>query len=156
MTQRPDVFHDAATFDDADPPGFRAGEVRPRVDGQELRARVYDVPPGETLCPYHYETVEEWLLVLAGEADVRTPSGTERLGTGALVCFAAGAEGAHRVSTPADAAGAARLMMFSSGFEPVVSVYPDSDKIGVWVPGGADNLLVHRSGGNAEYFDGES
>jgi uncharacterized cupin superfamily protein len=156
MTERPDVFNDAVRYDESDPPGYRAGEVRPRVDAEELNVRVYELPPGESLCPYHYETVEEWLVVLAGEVDVRSPTGTERLRPGALACFPAGPEGAHKVTTPADAGAAARLMMFSHGVEPVVAVYPDSDKIGVWVPGGADNLLVHRGGGNADYYDGES
>jgi uncharacterized cupin superfamily protein len=156
MTERPDVFNDPVTYDDTDPPGYHVGEVRPSVDSQDLRVRVYEVGPGEAVCPYHYETVEEWVLVLAGEADLRTPAGIERLPTGALVCLPAGADGAHKVTAPADAEGPTRVMMFSRGEEPVVAVYPDSDKIGVWVPGGADNLLVHRGGGNAEYYDGEA
>jgi uncharacterized cupin superfamily protein len=156
MTDRPNVFTNPVSYDETGPPGYHVGEVRPRVDSQDLKVRVYEVAPGEAVCPYHYETVEEWALVLAGEADLRTPAGTERLHAGALVCFPAGAGGAHKLTAPADADGPARLMMFSRGEEPVVAVYPDSDKIGVWVPGGADNILVHRAGGNAQYYDGET
>ena len=50
----------------------------------------------------------------------------------------------------------ARLLMFSSSREPAVAVYPDSDKIGVWVPGGADNVMLRREEGNVEYYDGEA
>ena len=46
--------------------------------------------------------------------------------------------------------------MFSSAFEPAVAVYPDSDKVGVRVPGGADNVMLRRADGNAGYYDGEA
>jgi uncharacterized cupin superfamily protein len=153
-----DLFHDPAKYDETDPPGFRGAEIphRAGAENAELNVRGFELPAGESLCPYHYETVEEWLLMLSGELDVRTPSGTERVSAGGLLRFPSGPAGAHRVSTPADAAGPSRFVMFSSAQEPVVAVYPDSDKIGVWVKGGADNLLVQRSGGNAQYYDGET
>jgi hypothetical protein len=46
--------------------------------------------------------------------------------------------------------------MFSSAREPSVAVYPDSDKIGVWVPGGADNVMLHRADGRVPYYDQEA
>jgi hypothetical protein len=49
----------------------------------------------------------------------------------------------------------ARIVMFSSAHEPAVAVYLDSDKIGVWTPGGADNAMLHRKDGDVEYYDGE-
>jgi uncharacterized cupin superfamily protein len=158
MTDRPDVFHDPATYDDADPPGYRAAEVLPRPGGGagELQVRVYELPAGESLCPYHYEYVDEWLLVLAGELDLRTPAGTERLATGALVRFPSGPDGAHKVTTPAGGGSPARLVMFSSAHEPSLAVYPDSDKIGVWAPGGADNVILRRADGHVDYYDGET
>src|ERR1700744_2647591 len=117
MTDRPYVFHGPATFDDADPPGYRGGEVLPRTTGpdRELIVRVFELPAGESLCPYHYEYVEEWLLLLAGELDLRSPAGTERLHTGALVCFPSGPDGAHKVTTPDGDGPPARFVMFSSG-----------------------------------------
>ena len=55
-----------------------------RFGGPTGRARtgasVYELPPGQSICPYHYEYgEEEWLLVLEGTASVRTPEGTEPL-----------------------------------------------------------------------------
>ncbi|HLI60392.1 MAG TPA: cupin domain-containing protein [Solirubrobacteraceae bacterium] len=161
MAVRPNVLGDAE-FDDQDPAGYRGAEVRPggeeiwrAAGGRELHIRAFLLPPGESLCPYHYEYVEEWLLLLEGELELRTPSGRERLTAGALACFPGGPEGAHKVTTPTDSKRPARFVMFSDGREPSVAVYPDSDKIGVWVPGGADNLLIRRPQANADYYDGE-
>lgn len=156
MAERANVFAHGFVHDPEDPPGYRAGtaEVGAQAGGSELRVKLYELPAGESLCPYHYETVEEWLMLLEGDLELRTPTGTERLDRGALVCFPPGAGGAHKVTTPASGA-TARFVMFSSAAEPVVAVYPDSDKIGVWVPGGADNVMLHRRDGRAGYYDGE-
>jgi uncharacterized cupin superfamily protein len=102
---------------------------------------VYDVPPGETSSPYHYEFEEEWLLVVEGEVVVRAPDGEHTLQRGDLVCFAAGADGAHKVTNRSDSS--ARTLLFSSSRTPAASVYPDSDKIGVW-PGDEANDLVFK------------
>jgi uncharacterized cupin superfamily protein len=41
---------------------------------------VYELPPGQAVCPYHYEYgEEEWVVALAGRPSVRTPQGTEQL-----------------------------------------------------------------------------
>ena len=50
----------------------------------------YEVPPGQANCPYHYESDEEWLLVLEGRLTVRHPDGEDASGPGDLVCFPAG------------------------------------------------------------------
>jgi len=161
MTARPDVLGDGE-FDEEDPSGYRAAEVMHdgenvgrSAGGRELNVRAFVLPPGESLCPYHYEYVEEWLLLLDGELDLRTPGGEERLASGALACFPNGPGGAHKVTTPHRADRPARFVMFSDAREPAVAVYPDSDKIGLFVPGRADNILVKRPVDNAGYYDGE-
>lgn len=42
-------------YDADDPPGFRAGMFRfgSRVGAQQLGASVYELPPGQGICPYH-------------------------------------------------------------------------------------------------------
>ena len=90
---------------------------------------VYDVDPGGSF-PYHYEYVEEWLLVIDGAVVVRGPEGEGELGRGELLRFPAGPAGAHQIVNRSDRA--ARLMLFSKATVPAVSVYPDSDAIGVW------------------------
>ena len=158
MSERPNLHTAEFTYDDADPPGYRGGaaQISHAIGGTDTSLKLFELPPGESLCPYHYEYVEEWLLLLSGELDLRTPSGMERLPSGAVVCFPAGPDGAHKVTTPADAAQAARFVMFSSKQEPAVAVYPDGDKIGVWVPGGKDNVMLHRASGNVPYYEGET
>ena len=90
---------------------------------------LYDLEPGESF-PYHYEYVEEWLLVVDGTVTVRTPDGLGELHRGDLVRYPAGPEGAHQISNRSDTA--ARVLLFSRAAVPAVSVYPDTDTIGVW------------------------
>ncbi|HEX3803439.1 MAG TPA: cupin domain-containing protein [Solirubrobacteraceae bacterium] len=99
------------------------------------RMYLYDIAPGESSCPYHYEYVDEWLLVVAGSVVVRTPDGERDLQAGALLRFPAGPAGAHKIMNRADSP--ARTLLFSVDHGPAVSVYPDSNKIGVW-PGEFD------------------
>jgi uncharacterized cupin superfamily protein len=150
-------LHDAEfEFDPSDPPGYRSAIARVGAlsGGTELAVKLFEIPPGESLCPYHYEFVEEWLLVLAGDLELRTPAGQEQLRGGDIVRFPAGPDGAHKTTNRSS--HPVRLLMFSSAHEPSVAVYPDSDKIGVWTPGGGDNVLLRRADGDAGYYDGES
>ncbi len=153
--QRANVFTADVTYDDSDPAGFRAGmaNVGKVVGGTDLNVKLFVLPPGESLCPYHYEYEEEWLVVLEGQARVRTPDGVHELAEGDVVRFAPGPEGAHRVSAAAEAP--VRVLMFSSAREPAVAVYPDSDKIGVWPGNRQDNVMLKRADGNVDYYDGE-
>jgi uncharacterized cupin superfamily protein len=114
---------------------------------------IYDLPPGRSSCPYHYEYEEEWLLVLAGEPTLRGPDGERPLRAGDLVCFPAGPAGAHKVVNRGGEIS--RVMMWSSSREPAVAVYPDSDKIGVWPGNDADTVLLRRADGARDPFDGE-
>jgi uncharacterized cupin superfamily protein len=150
------VFSAEFEYDPEDPEGYRAGLARvgQAAGGEELAVKLMELPPGESLCPYHYEYVEEWLVVLDGTVDVRRTDGVHSHGRGDVVSFAAGPEGAHKLTNSGQAP--ARVLMFSSAREPSVAVYPDGDKIGVWVPGGADNVMLRRGDGNVEYYDGEA
>jgi uncharacterized cupin superfamily protein len=90
---------------------------------------LYDVEPGGSF-PYHYEYVEEWLLVIDGTVAVRVPDGELDLSRGDLVRFPAGPDGAHQIVNRADET--ARVLLFSKASVPAVSVYPDADTIGIW------------------------
>ena len=147
---------------------FEPGEERPAPDGfrsrnnrlgRELGAKatgatVYDLDPGQAVCPYHYEHgEEEWLLVVSGTPSVRIPEGTETLEPNDLVFFPPGPEGAHQIRNDSDAP--ARVMMWSNVVFPTSTVYPDSDKVGVWTGDEAEDLLVPRSA-RVNYFEGET
>jgi uncharacterized cupin superfamily protein len=103
---------------------------------------VYDLGPGQSSSPYHYEYEEEWLLVVEGNVVVRRPDGEQTLSRGDLVRFPAGPLGAHKIMNRSDTP--ARTLLFSSARLPAVSVYPDSNKIGVWPGNDADDLVFRR------------
>ena len=113
---------------------------------------IYDLAPGQSQSPYHYEYAEEWLLVVDGTVVLRAPStGSTRWNAETFLCFAPGPAGAtsrrNRGGSPA------RTLMFSSSATPAVSVYPDSDKIGVFPGTEVDELVFRR--GTAQWSDGE-
>jgi uncharacterized cupin superfamily protein len=144
------------TWDDSDPDGFRAGMARlgPLLGAKETGACVYELPPGQAVCPYHYECgEEEWLLVLSGNPTLRTPDGEERLAPWDVACFPRGPEGAHGIRN--DTEETARVLMFSTVVHPSATVYPDSDKIGVWTGDKETDLIVRRASG-VGYYDGET
>jgi uncharacterized cupin superfamily protein len=141
--------------DQEDPDGFRSGMLRigPLLEASTLGASVYELPPGQAICPYHYEYAEEeWLLVLAGRPTVRHPEGEEELAPWDVVCFPRGPEGAHGVRNQTEET--VRVLMFSEVAHPAATVYPDSDKIAIWTNNKADDLIVRRSDG-VGYFEGE-
>ena len=102
---------------------------------------IYDLEPGQSSSPYHYEYDEEWLLVVDGTVVLRAPDGEHTLQRGDLVRFPPGPAGAHKVMNRSDAP--ARTLLFSSSRGLAVSVYPDSDTIGVF-PGDEENDLIFR------------
>jgi uncharacterized cupin superfamily protein len=145
-------------FDDdvVRPEGFRTRRLatRARLGARRTGATLYEIPPGEAVCPYHYEYgEEEWALVISGTPTIRTPEGAERLEPLDLVFFATGPEGAHQIRNDSDLP--ARVLMWSEVVFPTATAYPDSDKVGVWTPGGDEDIIVPRSAG-AGYYDGET
>jgi uncharacterized cupin superfamily protein len=137
---------------------FSADDPEGRIDvaralGSTATAMyVYDLAPGESSSPYHYEYEEEWLLVVDGTVVVRAPNGEHTLERGDLARFPAGPAGAHKIMNRGGSP--ARTLLFSSARVPAVSVYPDSNKIGVW-PGDEENELVFRRDSAVPWADGE-
>lgn len=99
------------------------------LSSDETAMYVYDVDPGVSF-PYHYEYVEEWLLVVDGVVVVRASNGERELQGGDIVRFPSGRDGAHQITNRSD--NRARMLLFSKATLPSVSVYPDSDAVGVW------------------------
>jgi uncharacterized cupin superfamily protein len=142
-------------YDDSDPEGYRAGMARfgPSIDAVRLGASLYELPPDQSICPYHYEYAdEEWLIVLEGRPTLRRPHGEEELEQGDIVCLPEGPDGAHKVTNRTEQT--VRVLMVSTKMNPSVAVYPDSDKIGVWT-GNKDDHVIVRRGSHVDYYDGE-
>jgi uncharacterized cupin superfamily protein len=150
------IFAGEPEYDDTDPDGYRAGMARfgPRIAATKMGASLYEVPAGQSICPYHYECgEEEWLIVLEGRPTVRHPGGEEELEPGDTVCFPQGPDGAHKVTNHTDAR--VRVLMFSNVSTPAIAVYPDSDKFGVFTGNPEESMFVRR-GSSVDYYDGES
>ena len=113
---------------------------------------IFDLAPGQSSCPYHYEYEEEWLLVIDGTLVVRIPDGERTLERGDLVRFPSGPAGAHKVMNRSGSP--ARMLMLSRARAPAVSVYPDSDKISIW-PGEQADALIFERGSAVPWSHGE-
>ena len=135
--------------------GYRLAYARlgPQIGAAKIGATVYELPPGQSTFPYHYEHgCEEWLLVVAGRPTLRHPGGEDELEPGDLVCFSEGPEGAHKVTNSTNEA--ARVVILSTKASPAVAVYPDSDKIGVFTEDEADDVMIRRES-SVDYWDRE-
>jgi uncharacterized cupin superfamily protein len=144
------LFDVETTRDADDPAGYETPYARigPIVGGSALGASVYVLDEGQSVCPYHYESDEEWLIVLEGRVAVRTPGGEEELEAGDSVCFPVGPEGAHKTTNRRGER--ARIVILSTKSSPAYAVYPDSDKVGIWPPG-----KLFRLGDAVDYWEGE-
>ncbi len=134
-----------------DPDGYHTSYARvgPLVGGQQLGLSVYQLPPGQSICPYHYENAEEeWLVVLTGRPTLRTPDGEQELGPWDCAFFPTGEAGAHKVTNRTGEA--VRVCIWSNRLPVATSVYPDSEKVGAWPPG-----KLFRLADAVDYWDGE-
>jgi uncharacterized cupin superfamily protein len=153
---RVNISDPSFTYDPEDPDGFRAGMFRfgRQLGAERTGATVYELPPGQAVCPYHYEYgEEEWALVLAGRPTLRTPQGTEQLEPFDVAFFPKGPAGAHQIRN--DSAETVRVLMWSEVVTPSATAYPDSDKVGVWTGVEGESLMVRRSS-DVEYYEGEA
>ncbi|MFN8216721.1 MAG: cupin domain-containing protein [Solirubrobacterales bacterium] len=154
--QRINLANPELSHDPEDPEAYRVGQLslRKALGSEQTGATLWELAPGQSICPYHYEVgEEEWLLVLAGNPTLRHPEGRDRLEPLDALFFPRGPAGAHKVTN--ETAETVRVLMFSDLVVPSATVYPDSDKIGVWTGDEATDLLVRRSAG-VSYYDGEA
>jgi len=141
--------------------GFRRKRLAAAAGGERLGCSLYELPPGEQSWPFHYHTGnEEALYVLAGAGQLRTADGVASLDAGDYVALPVGEDGAHRVINDGDEP--VRYLAVSTMREPDVTVYPDSEKIGVYAgspPGSDDPRTVagyYRRDDDVDYWLDES
>ncbi|WP_049986695.1 cupin domain-containing protein [Halobellus rufus] len=141
---------------------FERKRLASAADFDGLGASLYELPPGGASWPYHFHTGNaEAVYVLSGTGVLRTPDGEARIEPGDFCGFPADAEGAHRLRNDGDEP--LRYLAVSTMRDPDVTVYPDSEKIGVYAgspPGGdADERVVsgyYREGDDVDYWEDES
>jgi uncharacterized cupin superfamily protein len=137
--------------DEDDAPGYELNYARvaPLVGGEQLGLTVYELAPGQSICPYHYEQGdEEWLIALVGRPTLRTPEGERELEPWDCVFFPTGEDGAHKVTNRTGET--VRVCMWSNRHAVSVSVYPDSEKVGASPP-----YKLFRLADEVDYFSGE-
>jgi uncharacterized cupin superfamily protein len=144
-------------YDGEDPAGYKAGMARfgTSIDAVMLGGTVYELPPGESICPYHYEYGnEEWAIVLEGRPTLRHPDGEDDVEPLDVICFPNGPVGAHKFTNRTDER--VRVLLLSTKIDPAIVVYPDSDKIGAWAGPGfeQDHVMVRRES-QVGYYDRE-
>jgi uncharacterized cupin superfamily protein len=139
---------------------YRRARLGRQAGAERLGASLYELPPGEATFPYHWHSAnEELLIVLHGRPSLRSPDGWRELAEGEVVSFAAGERGAHQVHNRS--AEAVRFLVVSEMNAPEMSVYPDTDKIGVLgrAPGSPDDpdeiVGFFRREQATDYWDGE-
>ncbi len=139
---------------------FRRKRLGEHAEGEDLGCTLYELPVGNTSWPYHYHAAnEEAMYVLAGSGTVRLDGETYPIETGHYATFPSDSTGAHKVLNDGDEP--LQYLLFSTMVEPDVAVYPDSDKIGVFVgapPGSADERSVdgyYELDNTVDYWKGE-
>ena len=124
---------------------WRSARLGQAVGADEIGASLYELEDGQRSFPYHFHHGnEEWLLVLDGTPQVRTPDGERALRRGDVLCFPVGPGGAHQVTGPGT------ILILSTLRAPEAVEYPDSGKIAVRPPG-----KVFRVADSVDYWDGE-
>lgn len=129
-------------------------------DDPDLGCSLYELPPHGASWPYHFHTGNaEAMFVLGGAGQLRLDGDSRRIESGDYVPFPIGEGGGHRVSNTGETP--LRYLLFSTMREPDVTVYPDSDKLGIFAgapPGGREERTVsgfYPRGNTVEYWEGE-
>ncbi|HKP17091.1 MAG TPA: cupin domain-containing protein [Gaiellaceae bacterium] len=127
--------------------------IGPRLGGELLGGSLYELEPGESTWPYHYELgCEEWLVVVSGQPTLRTSDGERQLEPGDVAVFPEGPSGAHKVVN--GSGQTARVLILSSKAPLAVVHYPDSKKVGIWSrEGGYQTMLPNEPA--LDYWEGE-
>jgi uncharacterized cupin superfamily protein len=113
--------------------GLRAARVAEAAGAEHLGATVYELDPGDEMVFHYHVQREELLIVLRGRLSLRTATGWEDLPEGEVVAFPRGERGAHGYRNEGDEP--VRILMVSEMSGPNISVYPDTNQIGVFDAG---------------------
>lgn len=113
---------------------------------------IYEIPPLKSPYPYHYhEKNEETFYILSGEGLLRTADGEKIVKAGDFLFFPVGPEGAHKLTNTSSTTPLVYID-FDAVHEIDITVYPDSDKIGIW---GKGINQVYPQKESVDYYSGE-
>ena len=113
---------------------------------------VYEIPPHKSAYPYHFHHKnEETFYILSGEGILRTPDGERKVSAGEFLFFPTGPAGAHKLTNSSDTENLVYID-FDVVHDVDITIYPDSEKIGVW---GMGINQVYPQNEAVDYYDGE-
>ena len=110
--------------------GYRRARLAEQAGAEHLGLTVYALPPGTGMHLHYHLQREELLVVLEGTVAVRTAGGWEDVPEGEVRAFPRGERGVHGYENRTEET--VRLLMFSEQNAPNVSVYPDTNEVGIY------------------------
>ena len=124
----------------------------PFGDAKNSLVSVYEIPPMKAAYPYHFHhNNEETYYIISGEGILKTPDGERRVCAGDLLFFPTGEDGAHKLTNSSKTENLIYID-FDVVHDVDITVYPDSDKIGVW---GMGINKLYANADNVDYYEGE-
>jgi uncharacterized cupin superfamily protein len=115
---------------DGESDGLRRARVGEQLGTDHLGISVYELEPGQSMVFHYHLQNEELLIVLRGTVSLRTPEGWRDLREGDAVVFPRGERGAHGFENRTR--DATRVLLLGELNGPNVSVYPDTNEIGIF------------------------
>ena len=114
------------------------------------------VAPGKRVCPYHlHHAQEEMFVILEGSGTLRVAGELVPIRSGDVIFIPAGPEYPHQILNTSDAP--LKYLAIGTNEAPEICEYPDSGKFLAEGSLDTDNPfeVIHRNGGNLDYWDGE-
>lgn len=138
MSETPTNIWVECSPDEGWEPGVRGERLLERPPGTRLVSAVWELDAGARSPKYHcHHGAEELLVLLSGEAVLRTPTGERPLREGDVAHFPVGAAGAHEVINRSEQT--IRYLMVAAHNPLDVIEYVDDSRIVVYSH--ADSLL---------------
>jgi uncharacterized cupin superfamily protein len=109
---------------------FRRARLGELAGAKHLGLTVYELASGQSMDFHYHLRREELLVVLEGTVAVRTADGWNDVPEGEVVAFPRGERGSHGYENRGDKP--VRLLMISEQNAPNVSVYPDTNEVGIF------------------------
>lgn len=121
-------------------------------EAKQTLVSVYEIPPLKSAYPYHYHHKnEETYYIISGKGLLKTPEGVKVVETGELIFFPANSAGAHKL-TNTSMTEKLIYIDFDVVHDVDVTVYPDTNKIGIW---GKGINKVFKEESAIDYYEGE-
>ena len=109
---------------------YRRTRVGEAAGAVQLGMTVYELAPGQGMVFHYHVQREELLVVVSGTLSLRTARGWDDVGAGEVVAFPRGESGAHGYENRTDEP--IRVLVVSEMNAPNISVYPDTNEIGIF------------------------